>query len=110
MKIMKLSHQVPPNNAGLSFRALAIVLIPPIVAATICGWLIGYWVFSFAALAGITSAAALGTIGVYYLQLRMMFQCEGTWFGDKDASKAPSETITRQDEEKAFIKMIEEES
>jgi hypothetical protein len=90
-------------------RTLAFARIPPILAATICGWLIGYCLFRGDALAKTASAATFGLIGVYYLQLRNMFECRGTWFGDLDQAKGPAEILTPLDEEKEFLKTIEEE-
>ena len=97
------------NSAEMTSRTLAFALIPPIVAATICGWLIGYCLFRGDALAKTASAATFGLIGVYYLQLRNMFECRGTWFGDSDQAKTAAETVTPLDEEKEFLKTIEEE-
>ena len=106
---VKLINYGPRNGAEVTSRTLACVLIPPIVAATICGWLIGYCLFRGDALAEAASAATFGLIGVYYLQLRIMFECRGTWFGDADQAQARSETVTPLDEGKAFIKMIEDD-
>jgi hypothetical protein len=106
---MNLDYQVPRNNVEISVRTLAIALIPPIGAAIISGWLIGFCVLGVEAMAKTTFAAVLGLIAIYYLQLRTMFECKRTWFGEWDPSKAPSETVTPLDEEKAFLRMIEEE-
>ena len=106
---MKIGNHQPRSNAEITFQEFAIALIPPISAAIICGWLIGYFLFSRDALAGTTLAVTIGLIGVYFRQLRMMFECKGTWFGDWDPSKVPTETVSPLDEEKAFLEMIEEE-
>lgn len=109
LETMNLDYQAPRNNDEISVRTLAIALIPPIAAAIISGWLIGYCVLTPGAMARTTLVATLGLIGIYYLQLRTMFRCKRTWFGRWDPSEATSETVTPLDEEKAFLRMIEEE-
>jgi hypothetical protein len=79
----------------------------PVVAGIVGGFGIGWGMLDVSAPAS-TFVATVGLIGVYYLQLRMMFECKDRWFGDWAQDEA-GESDSSFDEEEAFLKMIEEE-